>query len=79
MIGPGLPIPAPKVVIDSLASVQVTSSMERSGFQLSFNVGKNSPLVTTMLPAGKEVRDVYLGVGGVLAAATTGSLPAAPG
>jgi hypothetical protein len=52
LIGPGVPIPAPKLVLDSLASVQVTSSIERSGFQLSFNVGKKSPLITTMLPAG---------------------------
>ena len=52
LIGPGVPVPAPKVVVDALESAQVTSSIERSGFQLSFKVGKNSPLITTMLPAG---------------------------
>jgi hypothetical protein len=52
MIGPAVPIPAPKVVIESLSSVQVNSSTDRSGFQLTFNVSKNSPLLTTMLPAG---------------------------
>lgn len=52
LIGPGLPVPAPKVVVDSLESVQVNSGIERSGFQLSFKVGKRSPLITTMLPAG---------------------------
>jgi hypothetical protein len=52
LIGPGVPVPAPRLVLDSLTSVQVTSSIERSGFQLSFNVGKKSPLITTMLPAG---------------------------
>lgn len=52
MIGPAIPVPAPKVVVDSLAGVQVNSNKDRSGFQLSFNVSKKSPLLTTMLPAG---------------------------
>lgn len=52
MIGPAVPVPAPKVVIDSLSSIQVTNSKERSGFQMTFTIGKNSPLLTTMLPAG---------------------------
>jgi hypothetical protein len=51
-IGPGFPLPAPEVVMDALTSVQVTSSNERSGFQLVFTAGKTSPLLTTMLPAG---------------------------
>jgi len=52
LIGPAVPIPAPKVVIDSLQSLQVTSSKDRSGFQLTFSVSKQSSLLTTMLPAG---------------------------
>jgi hypothetical protein len=52
MIGPAVPIPAPQSVVDALASVQVNSGGERSGFQLTFNISKNSPLLTTMLPAG---------------------------
>jgi len=52
MIGPGIPLPAPKSVIDSLQSIQVTSSKDRSGFQLTFAVSKESSLMTTMLPAG---------------------------
>src|SRR6516165_3699322 len=52
MIGPVVPIPAPKPVTDALTSVQVTSSKDRSGFQLTFAVSKKSPLLTTMLPAG---------------------------
>lgn len=52
MIGPGLPIPAPKVVTDALADVQVTSGRDRSAFQLTFAVSKKSALMTTMLPAG---------------------------
>jgi hypothetical protein len=39
-------------VVDALDAVQVNSGGDRSGFQLSFQVGKNSPLLTTMLPAG---------------------------
>ena len=52
MIGPAAPVPAPPLVIDALASVQVNSGIDRSGFQLTFNIGKNSLLLTTMLPAG---------------------------
>src|SRR5215813_23886 len=52
MIGPAVPMPAPKVVIDSLTGVQVNSSSDRSGFQLTFNVSKKSLLLTTMLPIG---------------------------
>lgn len=52
LIGPAVPLPAPQSVVDALTSVQVNHDKERSGFQLTFNVGKNSPLLTTMLPAG---------------------------
>jgi hypothetical protein len=52
MIGPAVPVPAPKVVMDALTSIQVTSGGTRSGFQLTFSLGKTSPLLTTMLPAG---------------------------
>ncbi len=52
MIGPAVPIVAPQVVIDALTSVQVNSNKTGSGFQLTFAAGTNSPLLTTMLPAG---------------------------
>jgi len=52
MIGPAVPIPAPAVVVNALLSVQVISGKDKSGFQLSFGVSKNSPLLKTMLPAG---------------------------
>jgi hypothetical protein len=52
MIGPALPTVAPKMVVDALSGIQVTSSKERSGFQLTFSVAKDSPLLTTLLPAG---------------------------
>jgi len=52
LIGPAVPVIAPKVVMDALNSIQVTNSKGNSGFQISFSVSKSSPLITTMLPAG---------------------------
>jgi hypothetical protein len=52
MIGPAVPVPAPQAVIDALTSVQVTNGKDKSGFQLTFAVSKDSILLTTMLPAG---------------------------
>jgi len=52
LIGPGLPVPAPEPVTDALTSVSVTSGKDRSGFQLTFAVGKRSPLLTALLPVG---------------------------
>jgi hypothetical protein len=52
MIGPALPLPAPKAVMDALRSVQVTSGKDKSGFQITFAMSKHSTLQTTLLPAG---------------------------
>jgi hypothetical protein len=52
MIGPAVPLPAPQSVIEALTSIQVNSNKESSGFQLTLSLSKNSPLLTTMLPAG---------------------------
>ncbi|MGH8081521.1 MAG: hypothetical protein ACREP7_13185, partial [Lysobacter sp.] len=52
MIGPAIPAPVPRIVVDALQSVEVTSGRDKSGFQLSFSVSKNSPLLNTLLPAG---------------------------
>lgn len=52
LIGPAVPVPAPSVVMQALRSIQVTSGKDRSGFQVTFAVGKDSPLLKTMLPAG---------------------------
>jgi hypothetical protein len=52
LIGPAVPVPAPLPVIEALQSVQVTSSRDRSGFQLTFTVGKTSALQLALLPAG---------------------------
>ena len=52
MIGPGLPVQAPKAVIDAIQTVQVTSGKDKSGFQITFAVSKQSLLLKTLLPAG---------------------------
>jgi hypothetical protein len=53
MIGPAVPYPAPKEVIDALTSIQVTSRSEgASGFQLTFTISHRSLLNTLFLLAG---------------------------
>jgi len=51
LIGPGVPVPAPQPVIEALQRVEVNSSLDRTGFQLTFGIGKASPL-QLMLMAG---------------------------
>jgi hypothetical protein len=52
-IGPAVPVPVPKEVLDALTSVEVTSRSDRpSGFQLKFILKKRSPLQTLFLVAG---------------------------
>jgi hypothetical protein len=54
MMGPVVPVPVPKEVIEALQSVQVTSGAgEPSGFELSFALDKNSPLNTLLLMLGQ--------------------------
>ncbi|CAH8296404.1 hypothetical protein EV196_11148 [Mariniflexile fucanivorans] len=52
MMGTGIAVPVPKMVIDALTSVSVTVGKTQSGFQLSFTIGKNSPLQHSLLPNG---------------------------
>jgi len=52
MVGPAVPVPAPQSVIDAVQSISVTTGKDRAGFQITFAVSKESPLLTTMLPAG---------------------------
>ncbi|HEY0334522.1 MAG TPA: hypothetical protein VGC74_12560 [Stenotrophomonas sp.] len=52
MIGPAVPMPVPRAVVDALQSVEVTSGRDRAGFQLTFSVAKDSLLLSTLLPAG---------------------------
>jgi hypothetical protein len=58
MVGPMVPLPVGQDVIDALTSVQVTVSSgaaAESGFQLTFNLGKRSPLETLFLVAGSSL------------------------
>ena len=52
MIGPVVPVPAPKVVMEALTSVEVTTSERGTAFQLTLALGNRSPLQTLFLIAG---------------------------
>src|SRR5258708_30846860 len=53
MIGHGIPLAVPREVVEALTSVEIeTPADKRSGFKLSFNMGKNSVLQTIFLLAG---------------------------
>lgn len=55
LLGPVVALPVPKVVLDSLQSVTVTSSAgSASGFELSFGFAASSPLNTIFLIAGGQ-------------------------
>jgi hypothetical protein len=52
LIGPlAVPVPAPLPLVEALQSVQVNAGRDRTGFQLTFTLGKLSPL-QVMLAAG---------------------------
>ena len=52
-IGPLVPIPAPRLVIEALSEVTVTvNDVGQSGFQLSFTLSTTSPLHTLFLLTG---------------------------
>jgi len=58
MVGPMVPLPVGQEVIDALTSVQVNVSSgarAQSGFQLTFTLGKRSPLETLFLVAGSSL------------------------
>ena len=54
LFGPGVPVPAPRVVIDALQSVRIEENAgeTQSGFELVFAIEKNSPLNILFLLAG---------------------------
>jgi hypothetical protein len=58
-IGPLVPLPAPRVVIEALTEVTVTvNDVGQSGFQLSFTIGTRSPLQTLFLLTGGVAVDI---------------------
>jgi hypothetical protein len=53
MIGPAVPVPVPREVLDALQSVEVTTAAgSHSGFKLEFLLSTSSPLQTLFLIAG---------------------------
>jgi hypothetical protein len=55
LVGPVVPVPVPKSVLDALTSVQVTvAAGSASGFQLTFTLNNRSPLHTLFLIAGAQ-------------------------
>lgn len=70
-IGPMVPVPAPKAVVDALISAQVNTGGERTGFQLVFSMNKKSSIRQTLLPAGF----MDTGTTRVILVATVGGFP----
>jgi hypothetical protein len=58
MIGPAVPVPVPKVVLDALTSVKVTTTAgEASLFELNFTLSNRSPLhILFLLSGGASIR-----------------------
>jgi hypothetical protein len=53
LIGPlPVPLPAPLPLVEALQRVEVTNSRDRSGFQITFSMGKESLLQLALLPFG---------------------------
>lgn len=54
MIGPVVPLPVPREVLEALTSIRVTAAAgdTQSGFELDFRLGKRSPLHTLFLLSG---------------------------
>ena len=51
LVGPLVPLPVPRVVLDALQSVEVrTAAGSASGFQLTFTITARSPLNTIFTP-----------------------------
>lgn len=51
-VGPAVPVPAPREVMEALTDVKVTVSDRTSAFELRFRVGMDSPLHTLFLLSG---------------------------
>lgn len=61
MIGPAVPLPVSREVLDALLSIEVntTSGTAESGFQMSFRLHKKSPLHTLFLVSGGSMPPVF--------------------
>jgi hypothetical protein len=52
MIGPVIPVIVPEVVTDAIETVTVDTDEDQTTFQISFRLGKRSPLVTLFMITG---------------------------
>jgi hypothetical protein len=60
LAGPGVPVPVPSDILDSLTSVSVTvPSSGPSAFELSFEIGQRSPLHTLFLLTGGALPPIF--------------------
>lgn len=60
MAGPGLPLPVPREILDSLTSASVTiPSTGPTVFELSFEIGQRSPLHTVFLLTGGSLPPIF--------------------
>ena len=60
LAGPGFAVPVPRGTVEALTSVRVlTTSGQRSGFQLTFELSKDSPLHTVFLLAGGSLPPLF--------------------
>ena len=52
MMGPVIPVPVPQVITDAMQSINVENGEDKTTFQISFRLGKRSPLQTVFLLTG---------------------------
>jgi hypothetical protein len=73
MMGPGVPIPAPREVIDAVQEVKVESGSgeTQSGFELSLKISNRSPLQTLFLLTGGSSIPIFRVVIAVTLGGTT--------
>jgi len=61
LMGPGVPLPAPRAVLDALEQVKVESGsgQSQSGFELTLKISNRSPLQTLFLLTGGSSIPIY--------------------
>jgi hypothetical protein len=72
-MGPGVPLPAPREVIDAVQEVKVESASgeTQSGFELTFKISNRSPLTTLFLLTGGSSLPIFRAVIGVTVGGAT--------
>src|SRR5215218_10550145 len=73
LIGPGVPVPAPRAVIDAVTHVTVESNSgeTQSGFELALKISNRSPLQTLFLLTGGSSIPIFRVVIAVTMGGTT--------